>query len=52
MNDDLQVYTIVLIGAVVGTAIIISPAVIIRLLIRWINRRDDPRYVRRPPDCP
>lgn len=52
MNDDWHVYTIVLIGSVIGTAIIVSPMVVIRLVIRWINRRDDPRHMKRPADPP
>jgi len=50
--DDWKVYALVLVGAVIGTAIIIAPAVVIRGVIRWINRRDDPRHAQRPLDPP
>lgn len=32
-------------------AVVIGPLYIWRT-VRWLNRRDDPRYQKRPPDAP
>jgi hypothetical protein len=38
--------------ALIGTAILITPYAAVRLFIRWLNRRDDPRTAKRPVDPP
>jgi hypothetical protein len=49
---DWDLFIPVLIMAIVGTAIVLAPAVFIRAVVRWFNHRDDPRHARRPADAP
>jgi hypothetical protein len=37
-------------GLIIAT-IFVGPLFILRF-VRWLNRRDDPRYAKRPPDPP
>jgi len=38
--------------ALIGTAILITPYAAVRVFIRWLNHRDDPRTAKRPADPP
>ncbi len=49
---DWDLYILVPIMAILMTPFIVAPAVLIRALVRWVNRRDDPRHQKRPLDPP
>jgi hypothetical protein len=49
---DRDLYILVPIAAVVLTTLVLVPIVIFRASIRAINRRDDPRHQKLPPDVP
>ncbi len=46
MNEEIAIFSAI---AVVS---LLSGAGAIRLMIRWVNRLDDPRHIKRPPDSP
>lgn len=51
-DEELIPWPIVLGIALLATSMIIGVAFAVWNVVRWINRRDDPRHVKRPVDHP
>jgi hypothetical protein len=48
---DLDAISLVVVISAILTPLILAPALFVRAVVRWVNRRDDPRHARRPPDA-
>jgi hypothetical protein len=49
---DLDTIFPVALISILLTPFVLAPAVFIRAVVRWVNRRDDPRCVKPPSDPP